>query len=143
MSGAAPAKRKGPRAVQPRSDNSRNTRGQVQLMQPLSHGLLVGRQIRPGHVGLGVTQHDADIPLQMPVSRAFPRRPRASHVGRIIDSEIGSMCSRYCWQSADAASVSPWFLAPADQITEREPDRAGNQHRGQGFLRGILADVLS
>src|SRR5690349_20098428 len=36
-----------------------------------------------------------------------------------------------------------WLLAPSDQITEREPDHAGNQHRGEGFLRGILTDVLS
>jgi len=34
-------------------------------------------------------------------------------------------------------------LAPADQITEGEPNHAGNQHRGEGVLRGILADVLS
>ena len=38
---------------------------------------------------------------------------------------------------------SAWFLAPADQITECEPDRAGNQHCGEGLLRGVLADVLS
>jgi hypothetical protein len=45
--------------------------------------------------------------------------------------------------AAGSTAKSPRFLAPADQVAEREPNQAGGQHSGEGFLRGILADVLS
>jgi hypothetical protein len=38
---------------------------------------------------------------------------------------------------------SSWFSAPVDQITNRVPDHAGNQHCGEGFLCDILANILS
>src|SRR5262249_46195299 len=95
MSGAATPERKGRRAVPPRSDNSRNTRGHVQTDAALEPRPLRWETKPARPVGVGLTQHEEDIFWQMPVWRASPRA-QASHVGRIIESEIGT---RYCRQS--------------------------------------------
>jgi hypothetical protein len=61
-----------------------------ETMRSLSHGLLVARQIRRLCVGAGVTQQDDNVPLQVPLSRAFVD-VEAAHPDRIINGETGSM----------------------------------------------------
>ena len=50
-------------------------------------------------------------------------------------AEAGFVNIRVTTKAESGGLIATWFLAPADQITEREPDRAGNQHGGQRFLR--------
>jgi hypothetical protein len=65
------------------------------------------------------------------------RRTKATQIYRKTGNPSTSRAA------AGSTLKSPWLLAPADQVAEREPNQAGGQHSGEGFLRGILADVLS
>ena len=62
----------------------------------------------------------------------------AEGVDRPLTRFNGAGGRRFRRPAGEIASV----LAPADEITEREPDHASNQHRDEGILWGILADVL-
>lgn len=60
--------------------------------------------------------------------------PRSAHRPAVTGSRRGP--------SGSARAIA-LVRSAAEQVTEREPDHTGDQHRDDGFLRGIFADVRS